>query len=192
MYGTGALQPTTYDRGLCSMCARNTTACVTAAPQRLGRPQAAAPKVVKAYKAKTKQRDMSLRAESAWACMTAAPPIIADTSWRINNVFSLKHKQPLGSSVWTARRAHRLASLRRASSPKDNPAPCQGALRHPCSLFSAVTASDLHSTTPHAIPQPGCGFFRRRVAGATVSLAYKLRLAAKLNSIWLAASTTRT
>ena len=153
---------------------------------------ATVPKVVKAYKAKTKQRDMSLRAESAWACMTAAPPIIADTSWRINNVFSLKHKQPLGSSVWTARRAHRLASLRRASSPKDNPAPCQGALRHPCSLFSAVTASDLHSTTPHAIPQPGCGFFRRRVAGATVSLAYKLRLAAKLNSIWLAASTTRT
>ena len=33
-------------------------------------------------------------------------------------MFSLKHKQPLGSSVWTARRAHRPASLRRASSPK--------------------------------------------------------------------------
>ena len=45
---------------------------------------AAAPKVVKAYKAKTKQRDLSLRAESAWTCMTAAPPTIADSSWRIH------------------------------------------------------------------------------------------------------------
>ena len=44
---------------------------------------ASAPKIVKAYKAKTKQRDMSLRAESAWACVTAAPPTIADSSWRI-------------------------------------------------------------------------------------------------------------
>ena len=44
---------------------------------------ATAPKVVKAYTAK--QRDMSLRAESAWTCMTAAPPIIADSSWRITN-----------------------------------------------------------------------------------------------------------
>ena len=42
------------------------------------------PKVVKAYKAKTKQRDLSLRAESAWTCMTAAPPTIADSSWRIH------------------------------------------------------------------------------------------------------------
>ena len=45
---------------------------------------AAAPKVVKAYNAKAKQKDMSLRAESAWACMTAAPPTIADSSWRIH------------------------------------------------------------------------------------------------------------
>ena len=44
---------------------------------------ATAPKVIKAYKAKTKQRDMSLRAESAWACLTAASPAIADSSWRI-------------------------------------------------------------------------------------------------------------
>ena len=44
-------------------------------------------------------------------------------------VFPLKHKQPLGSSVWTARRVHRPASLRRASSPKATPAPCLGALR---------------------------------------------------------------
>ena len=44
---------------------------------------ATAPKVVKAYKAKTKQRDMSLRAEAAWTCLTAAPPAIADSSWRI-------------------------------------------------------------------------------------------------------------
>ena len=39
MHGAGALQPTTYDRGLCGMCAWNATACLTAAPQRLGRPQ---------------------------------------------------------------------------------------------------------------------------------------------------------
>ena len=39
-----------------------------------------APKVIKAYKAKTKQRDMSLRAESAWACLTVASPTIADAS----------------------------------------------------------------------------------------------------------------
>ena len=45
---------------------------------------AKAPKVVKTYKAKTKQRDMSLRAESAWACMTSAPSIITDSAWRIN------------------------------------------------------------------------------------------------------------
>ena len=38
-------------------------------------------------------------------------------------VFSLKHKQPLGSSVWTARRALRPASLRRASSLRLNPRP---------------------------------------------------------------------
>ena len=44
---------------------------------------ATAPKVVKAYKAKTKQRDMSLRAEAAWTCLTAAPPAIADSSWRV-------------------------------------------------------------------------------------------------------------
>ena len=44
---------------------------------------ATAPKVIKAYKAKTKQRDMSLRAEAAWACLAAASPAIADSSWRI-------------------------------------------------------------------------------------------------------------
>ena len=36
------------------------------------------------YKAKTKQRDMSLRAESAWTCLTVASPAIADSSWRIH------------------------------------------------------------------------------------------------------------
>ena len=41
---------------------------------------ATAPRVIKAYKAKTKQRDMSLRAESAWACLTVASPTIADSS----------------------------------------------------------------------------------------------------------------
>ena len=44
---------------------------------------ATAPKVIKAYKAKTKQRDIYLRAESAWACLTVASPAIADSSWRI-------------------------------------------------------------------------------------------------------------
>ena len=44
-------------------------------------------------------------------------------------VFSVKHKQPLGSSLWTARRAPRPVSLRRASSPMPKPTPCLGALR---------------------------------------------------------------
>ena len=72
-------------------------------------------------------------------------------------VFSLKHKQPLGSPVWTARRALRPASLRRASSPRPKPTPCLGALRTlPCKEIGEHQRS------------PGGGPFQRLPFGTTV------------------------